>query len=212
MKYRDMLAQVGALNCFDVPLLVQVSHEPKRQLLTQLSQWVRSGFLVRLRRGFYTVASPYRKTPLAVLSLANDLYRPSYLSGAWALSFYGLIPEKTVVCTSVTPRVPRTFRNPLGTFTYSNIKQELFWGHSAHTIDGASVWIAAPEKAMLDYFHLHSGEWTASRLAEMRFQNLETLDVKRLKTYVKKWRSPRLTRAVARVCDLVVQEGTGEPV
>lgn len=212
MKYKGLLSQVGALNSFDIPLLVQVSHEPKRLLLTQLSQWVRKGLLVRLRRGIYTVAGPYRKTPLAVLSFAHDLYRPSYLSGAWALSFYGLIPEKTVVYTSVTTRVPRIFHNPVGTFQYSHIKQDLFWGYRAHTIDGTSVWIADPEKALLDYFHLHPGAWTAARLAEMRLQNLDSIDVKTLKKYAQKCGSPRLTRAVTGVCDLVAQEGRGEQV
>lgn len=217
MKYRELLSHVGALNSFDIQLLVQVSHEPKRLLLTQLSQWVKKGLLVRLRRGIYTVADPYRKAPLAVLSLpdsgfAHDLYRPSYLSGAWALSFYGLIPEKTVVCTSVTTRVPRTFHNPVGTFQYSHIKQDLFWGYGAHTIDGTLVWIADPEKALLDYFHLHHGEWTAARLAEMRLQNLDSIDVKKLKKYVQKCDSPRLTRAGAGVCDLVAQAEKGERV
>lgn len=200
MKFVDLLAQVGGLNSFDIPLLVQVSQEPKRQLLTQLSQWVGKGLLIRLRRGMYTVAGPYRNTPLAVLPLANDLYRPSYLSGAWALSYFGLIPEKTVVHTSVTTRVPRTFQNPLGTFQYSHIKQGLFWGYSAHSIDGSSVWIAEPEKALLDYFHLHSGEWTAARLTEMRFQHLDSIDMKKLQTYAKKCGSPRLLRAVTSVC------------
>lgn len=212
MKFKDLLVLVLALNSFDIPLLVQVTKEPKRQLLTQLSQWVRKGLLVRLRRGMYTVAGPYRKAPFAIVSLANDLYRPSYLSGAWALSWYGLIPEKTVVFTSVTTRVPRTFQNSLGTFQYSHIKQAMFWGYSPYTIDGISVWIAAPEKSLLDYFHLHSGEWSIARLTEMRFQNLDSIDVKQLKTYAKKCGAPRLVRAVGNVCALVVQEGKGEPV
>lgn len=203
MKFKDLLVHVGALNSFDIPLLVQVSKEPKRQLLTQLSQWVGKSLLVRLRRGMYTVAAPYRRSPLVLLPLANDLYRPSYLSGAWALSLYGLIPEKTVVHTSVTTRVPRTFHNPLGTFQYSHIKQNLFWGYGAQVIDGISVWIAEPEKALLDYFHLHSGEWTAVRLTEMRFQHLDSIAIKKLQTYAKKCASPRLLRAVNTVCERV---------
>jgi predicted transcriptional regulator of viral defense system len=54
--------------------------------------------------------------------LASQIYRPSYLSFHWALGYYGLIPERAVVYTSATTRVPRRFENALGRFRYIHVK------------------------------------------------------------------------------------------
>ena len=55
---------------------------------------------------------------------ANALHAPSYLSGPWALSFYGVIPESVPVYTSVTTRTPREYENPFGVFSYRNVKRK----------------------------------------------------------------------------------------
>jgi hypothetical protein len=128
--------------------------------------------------------------------LANELYKPSYLSGLWALSYYGLIPEKVVTYTSVTSRVPRAFINRFGTFQYSHIKQPYFFGFSSRVIQQKNIWLSDPEKAILDLWHLNRGEWTVERLSSMRFQNFDIVDVKRLEQFAGKFDSPRIMRAV----------------
>lgn len=192
MKYNQLIHVVGRLPWFDLPLLTQLSGESKRQLTTQLHQWASAGKIIPLRRGLYTLADRYRKGPLSLLQLANEMMKPSYLTGLWALSYYGLIPEKVVTFTSVTTRVTREFQNGLGTFAYSSLKQDFFWGFVSVPIEGAPVWMAEPEKAILDYWHLQRGEWTDGRLAEMRFQNTEQLNFEKLDRYAEKWASPRL--------------------
>lgn len=197
MKLDQLLHIAGELPWFDLPLLTQLTGEPKRQLTTQLSQWVRKGKVQSLRRGLYSLANPYRKVPLSTLRVANELMKPSYLTSHWALSYYGLIPEKVVAFTSVTTRTTRTFQNDLGRFSYSSLKKDFFWGFLPVLSDGATVWIAEPEKALLDLWHLYHGDWSEARLIEMRFQNTGQLDFKKLRQYAEKWGSPRLRRIVA---------------
>ena len=103
--------------------------------------------------------------------LANQLYRPSYLSGLWALGYHDMIPERVVWLTSVTPRVPRRFENPFGIFDYRSIKQEAFFGYGKVQHGGQEILVARPEKALLDHWHLTAGEWTTARLSEMRYQH-----------------------------------------
>ncbi|PIU55347.1 MAG: hypothetical protein COS89_07630 [Deltaproteobacteria bacterium CG07_land_8_20_14_0_80_38_7] len=91
----------------------------------------------------------------------------------------------------------RKFQNPFGFFTYSNIKETYYWGFVSEKIEETPVWIAEPEKALLDYFHFNQGEWTKERLEEMRFQNLDGIDFIKLNAYAQKWDSPRLKRAAA---------------
>lgn len=190
-------------------MLTQLTDERRESLRTRLYEWRKAGKLLPLRRGMYAIAEPYRQTPVDPAHLSNLLYTPSYLSLQWALSYHGLIPEKTVAYTSVTPRVPRTFTNALGTFSYRNIKQAAFFGSRAVEIGNTRVLLAEPEKAMLDLWHLGRGSWTMERMREMRFQNTEQVNPGRLADYAAKFDSPRLRQAVEGWLELAAEEQGG---
>jgi hypothetical protein len=112
------------------------------------------------------------------------------------LGYYGLIPEKVVLYTSATTRVPRLFENEFGSFQYKHIKPDGFAGYQTVEIDDQKVLIAVPEKALLDLWHIESGEWTTERMAGMRFQNFEMVALKKMNRYAEMYQSPRLIRAV----------------
>jgi hypothetical protein len=198
MKFADLVQLTSKLPLFDLATVVQVSGERPTNVSTQLHRWVRKGTVVPLRRGLYTLADAYRRVSLSPLHIANELYKPSYLSGLWVLSYYGLIPERAVVYTSVTTRVTRTFVNGFGEFRYSRIMGKRFWGFSSHEIDRCPTWIAEPEKALLDLWYLSPGEWSRDRLLEMRFQNQDVVDSQKLLDYAGRWESPRLMRIAHR--------------
>ena len=196
MNFGDVVKLVGAMPCFDLALLAQAFDDRREAIRVQLSRWMKQGKLIGLRRGMYTLSETYRRAPLVPAVLANQLYRPSYLSGLWALGHYDLIPERVVRFTSVTPRVPRRFENPFGFFDYRNIKQDCFFGFASTVVGGQALLVAEPEKALLDHWHLTAGEWTLERLDEMRYQHAARVDAQRLKLYARRFRSPRLDRAV----------------
>jgi hypothetical protein len=185
MRFEQFLQHAAGIPCFDLSLAERVMNQPRRQTIMQLSRWSTAGHLIPLRRGVYTVADAFRKAPFSAPQAANEIYRPSYLSGIWALGFYGIVPERVVLFTSVTTRVTRRFSNALGDFAYSNIRKDLFRNFARHTIDGTPVWIADPEKALLDYWHLHAGAWSLERMKGMRFQNFELVDISRLGEFAK---------------------------
>jgi len=198
MSYDDVVKLAGAMPCFDLALLAQAFDDRRDAIRVQLSRWMTQGKVIGLRRGMYTLSDTYRRVPLTPAMLANQLYRPSYLSGLWALGYYDLIPERVVRFTSVSPRVPRRFENPFGVFDYRNIKQDCFFGFSSAGIGDQKLLIAEPEKALLDHWHLTEGEWTPERLNEMRYQHVVRVDPERLAIYAQRFRSPRLDRAVQR--------------
>ena len=187
MKWPIFLKELGNLTLFDLPTAVQLAGEPRVQVTAQLSRWIRNGKLIPLRRGLYAIGDMYRKASLSPVQVANEVYRPSYLSCLWALSFYGLVPDAVPVYQSVTTRATRRFTNQVGSFTYSSVKTTLFWGAATRTIDGACFSIAEPEKALLDLWHLSPGEWTADRLHGMRFQQTNLVDAPRLRGYAARW-------------------------
>ena len=88
MRFDEVVELLGAEPWFDLATVTQLVAEPRVSVVSQLHRWGRAGKVVALRRGRYTLADRYRRAPLAPATLANVLYAPSYLSGAWTSSFY----------------------------------------------------------------------------------------------------------------------------
>ena len=210
MRFDTAIELLGAMPFFDLPMVVQLTEEPHASVVNQFHRWSRAGKVLPLRRGMYTFADRYRRAPLSPAALANALYPPSYVSGLWALGFYGLIPEAVPAYTSVTTRTPRKFENAFGAFRYTAIKRSFFFGYRTVSIAGAEVVIATAEKALLDLFHLSAGEWNRPRMLEMRFQGNEGIDGPRLHDYAQRLGKPRILRAVQvwrECCDAPEDDG-----
>ena len=107
-----------------------------------------SGVLIRLNRGIYETdrsVDPHL--------LAAPILSPSYLSFDWALSYYGLIPERVVAITSASLhlRKNKTFINDFGRYEYSDIPSAAFSEGITYLEDGEYiVKIAMKEKAICD--------------------------------------------------------------
>lgn len=207
MNFDKFVELTAPLPFFDIATLMQLTNDSRKGLINQLYRWRSAGKLILLRQGIYALADRYRKEPLNPATLANNLYRPSYISGLWALSFYGLIPEAVPVYTSITTRTPRKFHNSFGTFVYTNIKQDFFFGYQEIMITEKPVFLAKAEKALLDLFHQTKGEWDTGRMLEMRFQQIAMIDRVLLQTYAGKMGKPRILRAVKAWMKLSENEG-----
>ena len=210
MRLDTAVDLLGAMPFFDLATVVQLTEESHPGVVNQLHRWSRAGKLVPLRRSMYTFVDRYRRVPVSPATLANVLYSPSYISGLWALGFFGLIPEGVSAYTSVTTRTPRRFDNPFGAFRYTAIKRSFFFGYRTVSIAGAEVVLATAEKALLDLFHLSSGEWNRPRMIEMRFQQTGMVDRRRLQAYAQRMGKPRILRAVQvwrECCDAREEDG-----
>ena len=196
MNLENLVAITGSLPAFDIATLMQMTDENRAAVINQLHRWSRAGKIIPLRRGLFTLGNLYRRTPIPAPLIANILHRPSYISGLWALSYFGLIPESVPVYTSVTTRTPREYENSFGRFEYRNIKQDFFFGYMDTTIRGSSIIIASMEKALIDLFHMTPGEWTFPRIVEMRFQQTALVDRQLLRSHAERMGKPRVIRAV----------------
>jgi hypothetical protein len=118
----------------------------------RISALLASGDIVRVKKGLYVFGERYRRGPYTKETLANLIYGPSYISGDYALAYYGMIPERVSTMTSVTTGKRRTFNTPLGTFTYSPLRASRYHcGMDRVELDsGAAFLIATREKALLD--------------------------------------------------------------
>ena len=133
-----------------------------------LTRWVKKGYLIRLRQGYFAF-SEYKNKPDFSLYLANRIYRPSYISLHSALSFYGMIPEGVVQITSVTSLKTASFNNNFGEYSYKNVKENLIFGYEMKAItDNRTILLATPEKALLDLLYLYPFYNNERELEELR--------------------------------------------
>jgi predicted transcriptional regulator of viral defense system len=120
----------------------------------RLVEWQRKGYIIKLRRGFYCFEETQKGESFRYFS-ANKIYSPSYISLESALSYYNLIPEGVFTTTSLTTRNTTSFSTPVGSFSYRNVKAQLFFGYRLLNIQGHTIKMADPEKSILDYLYLN---------------------------------------------------------
>ncbi len=118
----------------------------------KISYMVKKGELIRLKKGVYTFGQDYQVNPIDIISVANILYAPSYVSYDYALSYYGLIPERVYEITSATLRGKKSFETDLGRFSYKPVPLQAYaigvdWLYDS--TNGGKL-IATPEKALCD--------------------------------------------------------------
>lgn len=165
----------------------------KRSVLyVTLNRLVKSGVLVRLRRGVY---QPEFQS-LELEKTANQLYYPSYLSFDSALSRYGILSQIPYSLTFATTKITKRLNLAGKEVEYRQLKDGLFFGYIL--VDG--VYLAEPEKAILDQLYLMSKGKIASDTSEW---SLIGLDRKKLLKYSEKF-SQSIQR---RIQELVLRIG-----
>lgn len=186
--------------------------EKDRQAMrNQLTRWQERGLVLKLKRGVYVLNRDDRKVDPSRIFLANRIYGPSYVSLEFALSFYGLIPERATDLTCITTKKTARFRNEFGTFIYQHIKPDAFRGFkSAKDEAGLPVFIAEPEKAVVDFIYLNLSKFKKSAKEQFaqsfRFQNTEKLSVKKTMFYAGLFNTRKLLFTVKEFC-VFIKEG-----
>lgn len=92
----------------------------------KISKMIKKDDIIRLKRGIYFFNPKYNTIPVDKISVANILYTPSYVSYEYALSYYGLIPERVYGVTSATLRLKKIYDTPIGRFDYIKVPKKAF--------------------------------------------------------------------------------------
>ena len=201
MNFRELVEIVGALPVFETGLLVAGS-EDAEGIRGQLARWTRSGRVLQLRRGRYTLAPPWRQCQPHPFLVANQLARGSYVSCEAALAHAHVIPEYVAETTSVTTGRPNTRTNALGRYSFRHLKGALFFGYQLQDLGGdQQAFLAMPEKALLDMVHLHPGGDDRAYLQELRL-DYDALCMETLTGFAERTGSPKLHRAAERIIHL----------
>lgn len=153
-----------------------------------LETYTKRGLFMRVKKGLYALKSNMPREEV----IANALYRPSYISLEYALSHYGIIPESPYSITSVTTKVSASFIVREKEFLYKKIKREAFTGYAPEKAGGHTIFMAEPEKALVDYLYFVSlGKKTLNDRLD-----ISRLNMKKAHGYASLFDRPGLTKIV----------------
>ena len=153
------------LSIFSHEMIYSLLEKSISNVNEKISNLVKNGELVRLKKGFYTFSKLYQTKPINLISVANTLYSPSYVSFDYALSFYGMIPERVSEVTSATCKNEKLFDTPIGRFSYKKVSPEAYslgidWIYD--DVEGGRF-IATAEKALCDKIKYDRGIGTLTQ-------------------------------------------------
>ena len=180
----------------------------RQTILNQLSRWQRRGLILKLRKGVYLLNKSDRRVEPSSMYLANQLYTPSYVSLEYALSFYGLIPERVYSVTSVTTKKTLRFSNSIGSFGYRHVTPSAFKGFKiTRDQNDMDIFMAEPEKAVVDFLYFTFGKNTKAKEKSAavfnesyRFEDVGTLKEKRILELANLFNNPRMTTMAKLFC------------
>ena len=137
---------------------------------TKLTREVNKENLIRIVNGLYETDP---NTPAYLL--ASSIYGPSYISFEYALSYYGLIPERVnvVTCATLNKKKKKKYNTFFGTFTYRDIPF-LTYPEQVILMDEGnySYQIATKEKALCDKLYTLKPLRNYTNLENMLFNDL----------------------------------------
>ena len=137
---------------------------------TKICREIKKGKLIKIINGLYETDSSVNG-----YLLAGSIYGPSYLSFDFALSYYGLIPEKVTAFTSATlnKKKKKVYNNQFGTYLYRDIPEKVYpLGIRLVEEGNYSYQIASPEKALCDKLYTLSPLKNMKELENVLFNDL----------------------------------------
>lgn len=142
----------------------------------KIRQLLATGALIRVKKGLYVLSDEYSNMPISLEVLANLIYGPSAISLDYALSYYGLIPERVYTVTSITPQRDKNFETPVGRFSYRYLTMKKYSvGLTRLTLnESRHIIMASAEKALIDkiYFSKSLTLQTKKEIEDYLFSDL----------------------------------------
>lgn len=145
-----------------------------KNVRVKINSMLKKGEIIRIKKGLYVPGEKYLRGVVHKEILSNLIYGPSYISLEYALSFYGMIPDRVETVTAVTNKRNKTFDTPLGKFTYRYIHPDLYsMGVDTVSIDEKhNILIAGKEKALADMLYFYDDLGTVDELKAYLHDNL----------------------------------------
>jgi len=153
---------------------------------------LKSGELLKARRGLYVLADRFRNEPVHPFALAQQILPGSYISVETALSFHGWIPEAVYTVASMAHggKSMQFTHEVFGQFAFHRMTTKsgyFLQAISRHKLQHQVALIAEPMRALLDLVYLRKLRWQGLdyllqglRIDEHAIKSVPLLNITRL--------------------------------
>lgn len=147
----------------EVARILNIKEKNRRVMLTRLTE---RKILRRLRRNLYEVTLK----PSDILEVSNTIYHPSYLSFTYCLGRLGILNQIAYEIEFATPRKTKRIEMRGRSVVFRKIDKRLFFGYTLKD----NVFIAHPEKALLDTLYIKSKGLASINEEELNLKSLSS--------------------------------------
>ena len=192
MKFLELKSELKDFTIFSLNEIKNIEPGFYRR---RLNEWQDKGYIKKVVREYY-IFSDLKLSEEILFKIANRVYSPSYVSLESALSYYHLIPESVYEITSISTRKTYHFRTSIGEFIYRSLKPSLFFGYDLIKFHEKYSKMASIEKALLDYFYLHSDIETEQDFDSLRINKemfFSQMNQPKLMNFLEKFNQKKLT-------------------
>ncbi|PKO06465.1 MAG: hypothetical protein CVU41_07015 [Chloroflexi bacterium HGW-Chloroflexi-3] len=157
---KEILTVFDQIPYFTIEAVKQVYGDERLSdgtIQTALYRWMKAGHVIQLKKGVYMTRSFYERhrSDLDFSAAISAILIPqSYVSLEFVLQRYAILSEITYPVTAVTLKQTRVIENKLGTFSYRNVKEDLYTGFDFKEYLGIPFSQASLPKALFDYLYL----------------------------------------------------------
>ena len=171
---------------------------------------LKSGELLRLRRGCYLLAPTWRDSPAHPFALAQAIVPGGYVSFETALSHHGWIPVAVYTTACVTPgRKALDYEHPVfGSFSFHPLAIQA--GYFLELVERKQIaeqtmLVAEPIRALMDLVCLRKAEWQGMgwlteglRIDNEHLRNVTSADIRTLDLVYKQKRVKAFLKSLAK--------------
>ncbi len=202
VKYGEIITFEQILNLFG-------QYYSRAYLKRIMSQLVKNGWLVRLKKGEYFVTdlSNLGATSLSVYFIANYYVQDSYVSFGQALQYHGMYDQLLATVTSVSLKQHKDVILDGIAYRYIKTQDKYYFGYEGVRVDGRIVRVASAEKALIDMLQFHRTTGAVNIVAEKMMTHHHDLDFDLLARYLA--RSPHIVR---KLFDSILDKSFPQPI
>lgn len=180
-----ILAAYGSIVDYDSIQNLLTKHYTRQEIRKRISLLSKRGWLVRIKRGVYAVASleSHNFAGISPIAISSALIPDSYVSLEFSLNYHGLFNQLPGKLTAVSTKRSVTYQFQKIEYHFIKTSPKLFFGFEEASIEGRVVKIAKSEKAVLDFLYFRSDDYTVDMIFEKLRDAKDALDFTKLIDY-----------------------------
>lgn len=168
MLLEKLIAKYGKL-----VTVKQIETEARRfwdyqQTHNRIQQLVKNGWLIRIKRGLYTISELSSRGFLTISPyvIANLLVEESYVSFEAALNYHSMFDQFTDQYISISQKQYNRVSLAFIQYRFIKTKKKLYTGWENVIIENLTAKIALPEKTLVDIIHFHKSKYAVDLVIE----------------------------------------------